>query len=132
MLCIPLSPVASFPREHRIAHSEQYIKKDPLGYAFLAPAYLATYGEGKQQMKLVVSVANSTAAAKARAEQLAKHFKQTGQEVSASGLGENGMRASNSFEGCVIARTRGRYLIALFNPGQNGAQILKTAAQGLP
>jgi hypothetical protein len=124
--------LASFPREHRIAHSEQFIKKDPLGHAFLAPAYLATYEEGKQQMKLIVSVANSAPDAKARTEQLARHFKQTGREVSAPELGENGMRASNSFEGQVIARTHGRYLIALFNPGQRGAQILKNTAQRLP
>jgi hypothetical protein len=124
--------LASFPREHRVAHSEQYIKKDPLGHAFLAPAYLVAYREGKQEAKLVVSVANSALAAKARAEQLAQHFKQTGEAVAATDLGENGMRANNSFEGSVIARTRGRYLIALFNPGQNGAEMLKTAAQGLP
>lgn len=124
--------LASFPREHRVAHSEQYIKKDPLGHAFLAPAYLVTYTEGKQQTKLLVSVASSALAAKARVDQLAKHFKQTGESISAPGLGENGLRAKNSFEGHVIARTRGRYLIALFNPTQNGAEILKTAAQGLP
>jgi hypothetical protein len=42
------------------------------------------------------------------------------------------MRGKNSFEGRVIARTRGRYLIALFNPAENGTQILKAAAQSLP
>ena len=126
------SLLTSLPREHRIAHSEQYIKKDPLGHAFLAPAYLVTYGEGKEQIKLVVSVAQSAPAVKARAEQLTRHFKQTGEAVSAPDLGENGMRGSNTFEGHVIARTRGPYLIALFNPGPNGAQILKATAQGLP
>ena len=124
--------LAKFPSQHRVAHSEQFIKKDPLGHAFLAPAYLVTYTEGKQQTKLLVSVASSALAAKTRAEQLAKHFRQTGESISAPDLGENGLRSKNSFEGHVIARTRGRYLIALFNPGQNGAEILKTAAQGLP
>jgi hypothetical protein len=126
------SLLGGFPREHRVLHSEQYIKKDPLGHAFLAPAYVATYEQGRQQMKLVISVANDAAMAKARADQLARHFRQSGQEVPAPELGENGMRASNSFEGHVIARTRGRYLIALFNPAQDGAALLKTAAQSLP
>ena len=124
--------LAKFPREHRVAHSEQYIKKDPLGHAFLAPAYLISYAGGKQQSKLLVSVASSALAAKARAEQLARHFKQTGEAIPAPDLGDNGLRAKNSFEGNVLARTRGRYLIALFNPAQNGAEVLKTAAQGLP
>lgn len=123
--------LASLPRQYRIAHSEQYIKKDPLGHAFLAPAYLVTYEEGKQQMKLVVSVASSAGGAKTRAEQLTRHFRQSGQAVSAPELGENGMRGSNSFEGNVMARTAGRYLIAIFNPGQNAAQVLNGAAQNL-
>ncbi len=120
------------PREHRVLHSEQYVKKDPLGHAFLAPAYVVTYTEGKQESKLVVSVANDTQGAKSRAEQLAKHFKQSGEVTSAPELGENGMRGKNSFEGSVMARTHGRYLIALFNPAANGHEILTVTAQGLP
>lgn len=124
--------LARLPREGRIPHSEQYIKKDPLGHAFLAPAYIVSYAHAGQQFKLVVSVANDGPAAKARAEQFAKHFKQSGKASSAPELGENGMRGSNSFEGQVIARTRGRYLIAAFNPGQNGAGVLQSAARTLP
>lgn len=120
------------PRQHRVLHSEQYVKKDPLGHAFLAPAYVVTYVQGKQKSKLVVSVARDAQAAKARADQLAKHFKQSGEAGSAPELGEGGMRAKNSFEGQVIARTHGRYLIALFNPAGNGAEMLKTTAQSLP
>lgn len=123
--------LAKFPREHLLLHSEQYIKKDPLGHGFLAPAYVATYVQGQEEMKLLVSVANDGPAAKLRAEQLARHFKQTGQQNSAPEFGENGMRGSNSFEGHMIACTRGRYLIALFNPGPGGPEILKITAQRL-
>jgi len=120
------------PHQDRVPHSEQYIKKDPLGHAFLAPAYIVSYAQGREQMKLVVSVANDGPAAKARAEQFAKHFKQSGESASAPEFGENGMRGSNSFEGHVISRTRGRYLIAVFNPGQTGAGILQAATRSLP
>jgi hypothetical protein len=120
------------PRAHRVLHSEQYVKKDPLGHAFLAPSYIVTYGEGKQQSKLVVSVASDAPGAKSRADQLGKHFKQTGESSPAPELGEGGMRGKNSFEGRVIARTRGRYLIALFNPVENGPEVLKATAQSLP
>ena len=120
------------PREHRVLHSEQYVKKDPLGHAFLAPAYVLTYAQGKQETKLVVSVATDAAGAKSRADQLARHFKQSGESIAAPELGEGGMRAKNSFEGRVIARTHGRYLIVLLNPAANGAEILKNTAQSLP
>jgi len=120
------------PREHRVAHSEQYVKKDPLGHGFLAPAYVVTYTQGKQESKLVVSVAGDAQAAKSRAEQLSQHFKQSGECAAAPDLGESGLRGNNSFEGRVIARTRGRYLIALFNPADSGAEILKATAENLP
>jgi len=121
------------PRAHRVPHSEQYVKKDPLGHAFLSPAYVVTYADGKQQSKLVVSVANDARGATSRAEQLAMHFKQSGKSVSAPELGESGMRGENSFEGTVIARTHGRYLIALFNSaGSGSADILTKTAKGLP
>lgn len=120
------------PREHRVAHSEQYVRKDPLGHAFLAPAYIVAYAQAKQESKLVVSVANSAQEAKSRSEQLAKHFKQSGECASAPELGEGGIRARNNYEGRLIARTQGRYVLALLNPSENGAEILKAVARSLP
>jgi Family of unknown function (DUF6599) len=124
--------LGQLPREHRIPHSEQYVRKDSLGHAFLAPAYIVGYTLGKQESKLVVSVANNAQEAKSRVEQLAKHFRQSGECTSAPELGEGGIRAKNNYEGRLIARTQGRYVIALLNPPENGAEILKTAARSLP
>ena len=120
------------PREHRVPHAEQYMRKDPLGHAFLAPAYVVVYAQGKQESKLVVSVANSAQEAKSRLEQLAKHFKESGECAAAPEFGEGGIRARNSYEGRVLARTQGRYVIALLNPSENGTEILKTVARSLP
>ena len=120
-----------FPRENRVPHSEQYMRKDPLGHAFLAPAYAATYGSGAQQSKLLISVASDPAAAKSRLDQLAAHFRQSGECTSAPELGHNGIRAKNSFEGRILAVTQTHYLILLLNPPQNGPAILRAVAQGL-
>jgi hypothetical protein len=124
--------LVKLPREHRVPHSEQYVRKDPLGHAFLAPAYVVAYAQGKQESKLVVSVANNPQEAKSRVEQLTKHFQQSGECASAPELGEGGIRAKNNYEGRMIARTQGRYVIALLNPQENGAEILKTVARSLP
>ncbi len=120
------------PQENRVKHSEQYMRKDPLGHAFLAPAYVVTYAWGRLQSKLLISVANDVAGARTRLQQLAQHFRQSGECVAAPELGEGGIRARNGFEGRVIARAQGRYLILLLEPPENGAEILKTAAQSLP
>ncbi len=119
------------PQEHRVTHSEQYMRKDPLGHAFLSPAYVVAYASRQKESKLLVSVANDPAGAKARLEKLAKHFRETGESAPAPELGAGGIRAKNSFEGQVLARTEGRYLIVLFNPPANGVEIVKSAALGL-
>lgn len=80
----------------------------------------------------MVSVANNSQEAKSRLEQLAKHFRESGECVSALELGEGGIRARNNYEGRLIARLQGRYVISLLNPPENGAEILKTVARNLP
>jgi hypothetical protein len=119
------------PQLHRVRHSEQYIRKDPLGHAFLAPAYVVTYTSAPKESKLLVSVANDAPGAQARLDQLAKHFKQTGECSPVAELGEGGLRAKNSFEGNIIARTQGRYVIVLLNPPSDGVTLLKSAATAL-
>ena len=127
-----LPPVLSnFPQLHRVRHSEQYIRKDPLGHAFLAPAYVVTYAATAKESKMLVSIANDPASAKARLDQLAKHFRQTGECAPAPELGEGGIRGKNSFEGTAIARTQGRYVLMLLNPSSDGPTVLKSAAAAL-
>jgi hypothetical protein len=119
------------PQDGLLPRSLQYIRKDPLGHSFLAPAYVATYGSAKQASKLFLSVATDPAAAKLRIDQLATNFKTTGESAGAPELGPNGIRAKNTFEGHLIARTQGRYVILLVNPLSNGPELLKAVAQNL-
>jgi hypothetical protein len=60
-----------------------------------------TYASTLKESKLLVSVANDAPGAKGRLDQLAKHFKQTGECSAAAELGEGGIRAKNSFEGAA-------------------------------
>jgi len=123
--------LSKLPQLGRVRHSEQYVRKDPLGHSFLAPAYVVTYASTPKESKLMISVANDATGAKSRIDQLTKHFKQTGECTPAAELGENAIRAKNSFEGSVIARTQGRYVVLLLNPSQDGAALLKSAALAL-
>jgi hypothetical protein len=113
------------PTAGRKLHSEQYIRKDPMGHPFLAPVYQAQYGEGT----LMVSVGKDAADAAARMKRLGEHFTKTGKWEAAARFGEGAMHGANSFEGKLVARTKGRYLVMLLNPGAGGetlfADILK-------
>jgi hypothetical protein len=123
--------LAKLPQSRRVRHSEQYIRKDPLGHAFLSPAYVVAYSSTPKESKLLISVANNATGAKARLDQLARHFKQSGECVAAPELGEGTIRAKNSFEGTIIARTQGRYVVVVLNPSQDGLTLLKSAALSL-
>lgn len=124
------SLLRKFPADHRVLHSEQYIRKDPLGHAFLAPAYVSTYS-WQPEGKILISLAGDAAKAKSRLDQLSKHFKQSGECAPLPQAGVDAIRAKNSYEGRVLARTQGSYLVLVLNPPQNGERILKTIAETL-
>lgn len=119
------------PREHRVKHSEQFTRKDPLGHAFLSPAYVVSYKQGEPESKLVISVAKDSAGAETRLEALARYFRESGKCEAAPELGDGAIQASNTFEGRVIAVAQGRYLILVLNPASDAAALLKKTAQDL-
>jgi hypothetical protein len=119
------------PQEHRVKHSEQFTRKDPLGHPFLSPAYVASYKQGESESKLLISVAKNAAEAKSRLESLAKYFRESGKCEASPDLGDGAIQASNSFEGHVIAIAQGRYLIMVVNPAGDAAALLKKTAQDL-
>ena len=123
--------VQKLPQTHLKRRSEQYLVKDPLGHPFLRPAYLATYNLENQESMLLVSIAANEAEAQQRLKQLDQHFRETGKSEAAPELGAGAIRASNSFEGKLIAQAKGRYLIAMFNPVAGAPEILKEAAERL-
>ena len=123
--------LARLPSENRKPHSEQYMPNDPLGHPFLGPAYVAAYTAGDLESKLFVTLARDEADAQQRFKQLQEHFSKTGKCKAAPELGQGVVRASNSFEGTVIAQMKGRYLFLLVNPAAGGEQLLSVAVATL-
>jgi len=119
------------PQTHLKRRSEQYLLKDPLGHPFLRPSYLATYNLDNQESMLLISIAATETEAQQRLKQLDQHFRDSGKSEAAPDLGPGAIRASNSFEGKLIAQVKGRYLVALFNPVAGGPEILKEAVDRL-
>jgi hypothetical protein len=123
--------LARLPSKNRKPHSEQYTPNDPLGHPFLGPAYVVAYTSGGQESKLFVTLARDEADAQQRFKQLEEHFSKTGQCKAAPELGQGVVRASNSFEGAVMAQLKGRYLFLLVNPAAGGEQLLRVAVATL-
>jgi hypothetical protein len=123
--------LAKLPVENRIPHSEQYMPADPLGHEFLGPAYVVAYRSQDHESKLFVTVASDQADAQQRLKQLQEHFAKSGQCLPAAELGESAIRASDSYEGSVLAERMGRYVLLLLNPGKGSEQLIRSAALGL-
>jgi hypothetical protein len=121
----------NLPQEHRVKHSEQFTRQDPLGHRFLSPAYIVSYKQGESESKLLISVAQDPAEAKTRLESLTEYFRQSGKCEAAPDLGDGAIQASNTFEGRVIAVAQGRYLIVVLHPASDAAALLKKTAQDL-
>jgi hypothetical protein len=120
-----------FPPANRKPHSEQFLLKDPLGHPFLAPAYLARYSFGQQEVTLLLSIADDSVQAQNRLNLLREHFKSTGECGPAPEFGDGAVRASNSFEGKAIAVVKGRYLVLLMNPVTGAETLLRQTVQAL-
>jgi hypothetical protein len=123
--------IAQLPASHRKPHTEQYMRKDPLGHAFLSPAYQADYAWEKGESKLMVSVGNDAADAQRRLASLSEHFRKSGKCQPAPEFGEGAIRANNTYEGTLVARVEGRYLVLLLNPAAGAESFFKQAAEHL-
>ncbi len=119
--------IARFPSAGRKPRSEQYLRKDPLGHAFLSPAYQAQYVSGKSECTLMISVAKDASEAAARLKTLSDHFRSSGRLDPAPEFGHGAVRGSNSYEGTLIACSKGRYLVLLLNPDAGAGGLLKDA-----
>ena len=116
------------PQANRKPRSEQYLLKDPLGNAFLGPAYLVSYVD---ESTLLVSVAPDAADAQKRFRLLTEHFRKTGTCAEAPDVVAGAIRAGNSFEGSVLAAAKGNYVVVLYSKSASSDAVLKEALQNL-
>jgi len=119
------------PSDRRKPHSEQYIPNDPLGHAFLGPAYVASYEFNGHESKLFVTLAQNADDAQERLKQLQAHFAKTGECVAAPEIEAGAIKGKNSFEGSFVAKVQGHLLLLLLNPAPGTEQIFREAAARL-
>lgn len=113
------------PSANRVARSEKYIKKAPLGHDSLAPAYAATYSFGAKPTTVALSLAASPTEAGARARELREHFAKTGKLTPQPAVAPGAAVGSNRYEGEVLFFVRGRYLVLIVNPPPDPTSLVK-------
>ncbi len=120
-----------FPERNRVPRSYTYVKRAPLGYAFLEPAYTARYQIGGRETQLVLSQAPNPEGAKQRSELVMKHFSETG-KVRAWPQVRDAFRGGNQLEGEWLFFPRGRYAVILINPPASPRALLNELLTKIP
>jgi hypothetical protein len=123
--------LSKLPSAGRKPRTERYLRSDPLGHAFLSPAYQAVYGLGGADRTLMVSVGADAADAASRLQSLEDYFSRTGQWTQAPEFGPGAIRATSSFEGTLVAATAGPYLVILLDPSVGCATFFTEAVARL-
>jgi hypothetical protein len=124
------SILAVFPAAGRVARSEKYVKRAPLGHEFLASACTADYRFAGKQSSLLISTSADAAQAKRKLELLRGYFAKSGKVANEPAL-PGAWRGSSSHEGETIFLARGRYTVLLLNPPADAAAFLKEVASRL-
>jgi hypothetical protein len=121
-----------FPSKNRMTRSEKFIRKAPLGHNFLEPATTATYSFDGRQTTVVLSLARDAADARARVQQLGKHFTQTGKVAPQPVLAPGATLGSNAYEGEMLFFARGRYMVLVVNPPADRVGLVKELLRTIP
>jgi hypothetical protein len=111
-----------FPLENRLANTEQYLKKAPLGHPFLTPAYQVSYKKNEHLFHIVVSQAESDDDASERFHKLMDHFRQTGTVADLPG---KAFRGENAYVGEMICSSFAEHVILILNPPENWKLLLE-------
>jgi hypothetical protein len=119
---------SKFPKEKRIAHTEQYLKKSALGYPFLTPAYQVSYEKEGDIFTIIICRTESVTDADARFAKLKEQFGQSGtlNEISEATFGGEGKDT-----GPMICSKQAKFVIILHHPPQNWQRWIEATRTNL-
>jgi len=124
----PPALLGLLPKRDRIAHSEQYLRDNALGYASLANGVGAEYRLEAGPARLYVFALESPSAARAGLEEVASGL----EERRALDLGEGGAEGRDPYEGDTALFVQGSHLVLLRGDvGGEGRSLLELGAMAL-
>jgi hypothetical protein len=123
--------LAILPVEHRVAKSEKFVNKSPLGHDFLSPAIEAGYLIDGKPTLLLISKASDAGAATARVHQLQDYFRKSGKIEPGPDILAGAFRGSNQYEGNIVFFSRGIYAVLCVNPPSQPGPFLKVVLDHL-
>jgi hypothetical protein len=121
-----------FPAPDAVPNSEKYIKKAPLGHAFLGAAFGMTYrGTGGEPVELLAVPSDSPRQSAEKTEKLRAHFHDSGKVAEAGGFGPGAFRGSNEYEGSLTVVPSGKWMVIEAAPDSAGTGPLKALLDNL-
>ncbi len=127
-----IGETGEFPEElkfflpnHKIEHSEKFIKKNPLGYEFLGPTFLASYQFGDTEALLSITPACCPDGALRKLKNLEEHFRKSDTTIQSITIAEKpALEIDSQYRGTLYALATGRYCLILRKPPESAKEFL--------
>ncbi len=118
-------PVRWFPAAGQVAASQKYIVKAPMGRDYLAPATTALYRFDGHDTTVLASRAPTAEEAARRVSRLKEDLAHAGTVAAVAGLPDGVWRGSGAPEGDAVFFARGRYVVVVQAPPDDGNAFVK-------
>ncbi|RJP23046.1 MAG: hypothetical protein C4527_20900 [Candidatus Omnitrophota bacterium] len=124
--------IDSFPTElqlfldnRKIANSEKFVRKNPLGYEFLGPTFLASYQLGETESLLAITPSQDENETQRKLEALKTSFQKGDDKIrSIYVAGSHGIEIDSHYRGKMYVLPVHRYLLILRKPGETALTFL--------
>jgi hypothetical protein len=122
-----------FPTPNAVPNSEKFIKKAPLGHAFLGTAFEMAYGGGAggEQVQLLAVPSDDLPQNAGKVARLRTHFQESGKVAALAGFGPDAFRGSNDYEGSLAVVPSGKWTVIQVGPETAGTEPLKALLDNL-
>jgi len=122
-----------FPASNAVPNSEKFIKKAPLGHAFLGTAFEMAYagGMGGEQVLLLAVPSDDSHQNADKITRLRTHFQESGKVAALAGFGPDAFRGSNDYEGSLSVVPTGKWTVIQVGPETAGTEPLKALLDNL-
>jgi hypothetical protein len=121
-----------FPAPNAVPNSEKFIKKAPLGHAFLGTAFEMAYGGATGEPILLLAFPSDDPQKNAdKVAKLKAHFQESGKVAALAGFGSDAFRGSNDYEGSLAVVPAGKWTAIQAGPETAGTEPLKALLDNL-
>ena len=112
------------PLNRQVPQSCTYMKRDPLGFAFLSPSIAAKYEYGDSPSTVLLSLAESSVKAQERIDRLREEIAKNGIVRKESAIGSGAFSGEDKYRGIILGFAYETVAVILLDPPEKRAAMV--------